>query len=60
MAVKQIAPQLVSFTPDKVTEVNVQVPCVVQGINVLTTIQELQNQIAALTARIVELESKSG
>ena len=60
MPVKQTTPQFVSFTPDKVKEVNIQVPCIIQGINVLTTIQELQNQIAALTARIVELESKSG
>jgi hypothetical protein len=59
MPVRQIAPQPVNFTPDKVTQVNIQVPCNINNIDITTVVQTLQNQIAALTARIAVLERKT-
>jgi len=59
MPVRQIPPQPVNFTPDKVSQVNVQVPCNINGTDITTAIQRLQQSINDLTRRIVVLERKT-
>lgn len=59
MAVRQIPPQPVSFTPDKVTQVNFQVPCIVNNIDVGAALQLARNSITTVETRISALETRA-
>ena len=59
MPVRRITPQPISFTPDKVTQVNFRVPCNINGTDITTALQRLQESINDLTRRVVELERKT-
>jgi hypothetical protein len=59
MPVRTITPKPVSFNPDTCTRVDINVPCTIQSVNITTIIQTLQNQVAALTTRVAELERKT-
>jgi hypothetical protein len=59
MPVRSNPPQPVNFTPDKVTRVNIQVPCTINGTDITTTLQNIQTAIEDLTRRIVVLERKT-
>jgi len=59
MPVRSNPPQPVNFTPDKVTRVNIQVPCTIDRTDITTTLQNIQTAIENLTRRIVVLERKT-
>lgn len=59
MPVRQNPRQPVRFTPDKVTVVDIQVPCTINGTDITTRLQNIQTAIEDLTRRIVVLERKT-
>jgi len=59
MPVRSNPPQPVRFTPDKVTVVDIQVPCTINGTDITTRLQNIQTAIEDLTRRIVVLERKT-
>lgn len=56
---RNVTPQPASFTPDKVTRVDISVPCNINGTDITTTLQNLQIAIEGLRASIVVLERKT-
>ena len=59
MPVRSNPPQPVRFTPDKVTVVDILVPCTINGTDITTMLQKIQTAIEDLTRRIVVLERKT-
>ena len=52
-------PQPVIFESTTCSRVDINVPCTIGNVNITTIIQTLQNQVAALTTRVAELERKT-
>jgi hypothetical protein len=56
---RNVIPQPVSFTPDKVTRIDISVPCTINGTDITTRLQNIQTAIEDLIRRVVVLERKT-
>jgi hypothetical protein len=56
---RNVTPQPVSFTPDKVTRIDISVPCTINGTDITTRLQNIQTAIEDLIRRVVVLERKT-